>query len=152
YEHEPWIYWVGVITAFMTAFYVFRALFLTFVGEYRGKIGKEEDHGHAHDDHGHGHGGIHESPAVMWVPLAILAILSLGGGFINIPKFLEPIFPVSEGNVPEWLGYVAIAAGLGGIALAALFYWAAPAIPEAIARIFSGPYRWVYNKYFVDEL
>ena len=74
YLQAPWMYWVGTFTAFLTAFYVFRALFLTFFGDYRGD---------AHH--------IHESPPVMWIPLAILAILSLGGGFINIPKFLEPI-------------------------------------------------------------
>src|SRR5579871_1688107 len=58
YEHSPWIYWVGVVTAGMTAFYVFRALFLCFFGEPRG---------HHHP---------HESPPSMWVPLAILAVLS----------------------------------------------------------------------------
>ena len=66
------MYWVGVITAGMTAFYVFRALFLCFFGEYRG------DQHHPH-----------ESPAVMWIPLVILAALSLGGGYIDIPKFLD---------------------------------------------------------------
>jgi NADH-quinone oxidoreductase subunit L len=150
YDHAPWIFWVGVITASMTAFYVFRALFLTFFGEYRGKLGKEEAHGHG-DDHGHGHGGIHESPPVMWIPLAMLAVLSLGGGFIDIPKFLEPMFAAGEGNVPAWLGYVSIAAGLGGIFVAYVFYIVAPGIPEGIVKTFSGPYRWVYNKYFVDE-
>ena len=70
------MYWVGVVTAGMTAFYVFRAMFMTFFGEYRG---------HAHP---------HESPAVMWVPLAVLAVLSLVGGWLfNIPEFLEPMFP-----------------------------------------------------------
>jgi NADH-quinone oxidoreductase subunit L len=132
YEHAPWMYWVGVFTAGMTAFYVFRALFLCFFGEYRG---------HAHP---------HESPPSMWIPLAILAVLSLGGGFINIPQFLSPIFgEPHEGE--RWLMYVSVAMGLGGIALAALFYLVSPAIPEALARGFSGPYRWIYNKFYVDE-
>ena len=65
YHHAPWMYWVGVITAGMTAFYVFRAMFLTFFGEYRG---------HEHP---------HESPPVMTVPLVVLAVLSLGGGFLQ---------------------------------------------------------------------
>ena len=151
YLQTPWIYWVGVFTAGMTAFYVFRALFLCFFGEYRGEP-ESKHNGHGHDDHGHGHGGIHESPPSMWIPLAILALLSLGGGFINIPKFLEPIFPLAEGAVPEWLGYISIAAGLGGIALAWLFYIAAPGIPESLAKTFSAPYNWIYNKYYVDEL
>src|SRR5579871_5864375 len=58
YLHAPWIYWVGTLTAGLTAFYVWRALFLCFFGNYRG---------HAHP---------HESPAVMWAPLAVLAALS----------------------------------------------------------------------------
>ena len=155
YLQAPWIYWVGVITAGMTAFYVFRALFLCFFGEYRGKLdaGSHDHHSHADEhSHGHSHGhGIHESPAVMWIPLAILALLSLGGGFINIPKFLEPIFPLAEGEPAEWLGYVAIAMGLGGIALAYLFYVVSPGIPDALAKAFSAPYQWMYNKYYVDE-
>src|SRR3954454_12710779 len=85
YQHAPWMYWVGVITAGMTAFYVFRAVFLTFFGTYRG---------HHHP---------HESPAVMTVPLMALALLSLGGGFIDVPKWLEPIFPLAEGHHDQTL-------------------------------------------------
>src|SRR4029077_9449588 len=129
YEHAPWMYWVGVFTAGMTAFYVFRAFFLTFFGEYKGK--PAAGHGHGHDDHGHG-GTPHESPAVMWIPLVILAALSLGGGFINIPQFLNlpALFPLEEGEPARWLEYVATAAGLGGIAVAYLFYVVSPGIPE----------------------
>jgi NADH-quinone oxidoreductase subunit L len=149
YEHAPWMYWVGVVTAGMTAFYVFRALFLCFFGEYRG----EADHNSAHDAHGHddhGHGGIHEAPPSMWIPLAILAALSLGGGYIDIPKFLSPIFgEPHEGEA--WLMYVSVAFGLGGILLAYVFYVLSPAIPDGLAKAFSGPYRWMYNKYYVDE-
>ena len=134
YQYAPWMYWVGVITAGMTAFYVFRALFLCFFGEARG---------HHHP---------HESPFVMWGPLAVLAALSLGGGYINIPKFLEPMFaaPAEGGN--EWTMYVSIAFGLGGIALAYLFYVVAPSIPESLASGLSAVHTLIYNKYFVDEL
>jgi NADH-quinone oxidoreductase subunit L len=145
YQHAPWMYWVGVFTAGMTAFYVFRALFLCFFGEYRGPHAE-----HGHDEHGHGEP--HESPPVMWIPLAILAVLSLVGGYINVPRWLEPMFkPVEEAPGTEWTVYVSVAAGLIGIALAYLFYVVAPGLPESIARTFSGPYRWIYNKYFVDE-
>ncbi len=147
YEHAPWMYWVGVFTAGMTAFYVFRAFFLTFFGEYKGKMAR----GHGHDDHGHGHGGPHESPAVMWVPLAVLALLSLGGGFINVPHFLEPLFPAAEGEAARWLEYTATGAGLAGIALAYLFYVVSPGLPDALANSFKGLYNLIYNKYFVDE-
>jgi NADH-quinone oxidoreductase subunit L len=146
YEHAPWMYWVGVFTAGLTAFYVSRAFFLTFFGDYKGK---PHAHGHGHDEHGHD--TPHESPAVMWIPLVVLAVGSLGGGFIHIPNFLEPLFPLHEGEPQHWLEYVATAAGLGGIAVAYLFYIAAPGLPDALVDTFKGPYNWVYNKYFVDE-
>ncbi len=154
YEHEPWMYWVGVFTAGLTAFYVSRAFFLTFFGEYKGATADahgHDAHGHGHDDHGHGHGAPHESPAVMLIPLAILAVLSLVGGFINIPQFLEPLFPLNEGEAAPWLEYVASAAGLGGIALAYLFYMVSPGLPDALVSTFRAPYDWIYNKYYVDE-
>jgi NADH-quinone oxidoreductase subunit L len=101
-----WIYWVvGIVTAFLTSFYMFRLWFLTFFGEYRGPAaGTAGVHGHsAHGaDQGHGHAGIHESPPVMLGPLVILAILSVVGGYVGVPgslgggnrfdKFLAPVF------------------------------------------------------------
>src|SRR4051812_5552172 len=77
-----WAYWlVGVVTAFITSFYMFRLWFMTFFGQYRGEAAAHADHG-AHSAHdAHGHGGIHESPRVMVIPLAILAILSIVGGY-----------------------------------------------------------------------
>jgi NADH-quinone oxidoreductase subunit L len=134
YSYAPWMYWVGVLTAGMTAFYVFRAFFMAFFGEYRG-----------HEHHPH------ESPFVMWGPLAILAVLSLGGGFINIPKYLEPLFPVSEGVLPSFVGWTPAAVGIGGIALAYVFYVLAPALPKILATAFGPVYTLLYNKYFIDE-
>ncbi len=79
-----WVYWaIGLFTAFLTAFYMFRLWFLTFFGEYRGSA--EASHGH--DVHS-GHGGVHESPRVMVVPLVVLAILSVIGGWIGVPGSL----------------------------------------------------------------
>jgi NADH-quinone oxidoreductase subunit L len=163
YSHAQWMYWLGTFTAFLTAFYVFRALFLTFTGEYRGTYGTEPSHDYGEPDshhpdphhagHGHGgHGAIHESPPVMWIPLAILALLSLGGGFINIPKFLEPMFKAEEGGIPAWVGIVPWIAGIAGIGLAYVMYVLAPSIPESLATTFSGLYHLIYNKYFVDEI
>jgi NADH-quinone oxidoreductase subunit L len=71
YDHAPWMFWVGAFTAGVTAFYVFRAFFMTFFGTYRG---------HHHP---------HESPLVMTGPLMVLAVLSYFGGFINIPGWLS---------------------------------------------------------------
>ena len=135
-QHAPWIYWVGTLTAGMTAFYVFRAFFMTFFGEYRG-----------HGRHPH------ESPPVMLAPLVILAALSLAGGYLfRIPEFLSGVFPAGE--VPENFTLMAIASGFGlaGILLAYIMYVARPAIPDALAAGLKGLYTLIYNKYFVDEI
>ncbi len=135
YHYQPWIYWVGVITAAMTAFYVFRALFLAFFGDYRGK---------AHP---------HESPLSMTGPLMVLAILSAIGGFVfKVPNFLAPLFP--ESTVPDesWLMPVSVAAGVIGIAIAYTFYVWKPGLADSVSNAFGGLYKLVYNKYFVDEV
>jgi len=134
-RHAPWMYWLGVITAGMTAFYVFRAIFLAFFGNYRGK-------GHPH-----------ESPWVMLGPLVILAALSLGGGyFFKVPDFLSPLFPLAAepDNLAPML--ISVAFGLAGIGLAAWFYILQPDLPDRIVATFSGLYKLIYNKYFVDEI
>jgi NADH-quinone oxidoreductase subunit L len=103
-----WVYWaIGLFTAFLTSFYMFRLWFMTFFGKYRGTAEDphaESAHGHGHGD-GHGHGGIHESPRLMVIPLVVLAVLSVTGGWIGVPaslggsnrfeKFLEPVFHAS---------------------------------------------------------
>ncbi len=134
YVRSPWMYWIGVVTAAMTAFYVFRALFMTFFGEYRG---------HQHP---------HESPYVMTLPLAVLALLSAGGGFINIPKWLDPIFPEKVEPANEMLMYISVAAGVVGIVLAYIMYVARPGLADSMAKSAGGLYNLLYNKYFVDEV
>jgi len=134
HAHHPWMYWVGVVTAGMTAFYVFRAFFLCFFGTYRGQ---------AHP---------HESPLVMTAPLMVLAALSLGGGyFLNVPHYLEPLFGGEHAAHDETLVLISVGAGLLGIALAALFYVVKPGLADGLARAFSWPYKLFYNKYFVDQ-
>jgi NADH-quinone oxidoreductase subunit L len=134
HHHAPWIYWVGVVTAGMTAFYVFRAMFLAFFGTYRG---------HAHP---------HESPISMTGPLTVLAALSLFGGYISVPHILEPIFKSGEEAHDLTLVAISVAAGVAGIALAWLMYVARPGMADALAGSFKGLYTLVYNKYFVDEI
>jgi NADH-quinone oxidoreductase subunit L len=134
YLVHPWWYWVGVITAAMTAFYVFRALFLAFFGEPR----------HHHHPH--------ESPPVMLGPLIVLGALSLVGGFVNIPHWLEPMLPLHEAAVPALIQYSPFAAAFIGIGLAYWFYILNPALPESLASSLGGLYTLVYNKYFVDEI
>ena len=135
HQHAPWMYWVGTITAGMTAFYVFRAMFLAFFGKYRGQ---------AHP---------HESPPVMLVPLVVLALLSIAGGYLfQIPAFLGTVFP--SRNVDEDLMLMAIstAAGVMGIFLAWLMYVARPGMADALTGRVKGLYTLVYNKYYVDEI
>jgi NADH-quinone oxidoreductase subunit L len=136
YQHSHAIYWIGVVTAGMTAFYVSRAMFMTFFGSYRGQ---------AHP---------HESPAVMWAPLAVLAALSLAGGkLFPIPEFLKAMFPAFEEAQNPMLMYISVAAGFAGIGLAYLMYVVKPRLADVVAGLLNGrPYQLVYNKYFVDEI
>jgi NADH-quinone oxidoreductase subunit L len=89
----------------------------------------------------------------MWVPLAVLAILSLAGGaMFRIPEFLKAIFPAMEEAENPLLMYISVAFGIGGIGLAWLMYFARPVMADALARTFKVPYQVLYNKYFVDEI
>jgi NADH-quinone oxidoreductase subunit L len=165
--YGSWVYWaIGVFTAFLTSFYMFRLWFLTFFGEYRG----EEPHGHG----GHGHGGIHESPKVMLVPLVILAVLSVCGGWIGSERFenfLSPVFhpagvtafsittepapaavPKSEGSSEMVFTLISVGAATLGLYLAWLLYMRRPQLPQEIAQALGGFYQLVLNKYYVDEL
>jgi NADH-quinone oxidoreductase subunit L len=173
-----WIYWaIGLFTAFLTSFYMFRLWFMTFFGEYRGKA--EDNHGHdANDSHGaHGHGGIHESPKVMLIPLVLLAILSITGGWVGIPgalgghnefeKFLAPVFhseaTVSDqqaespepqtGHSTELLFTgISVVTALCGFGLAWFLYYKNPEMPARIAVSLNGFYTTVAHKYYVDEI
>ncbi len=173
------IYWgIGIFTAFLTSFYMFRLWFMTFFGEYRGTA--EQTHSHdAHDSHdGHGHGGIHESPKVMLVPLVILAILSIVGGWVGIgnrfEKFLSPVFqpavtadsssneiPTTRASEQEdskerstemTFTVISVGAGLLGLALAWFLYYKNPQLPQKIAVALDGFYTTVVRKYYVDEI
>jgi NADH-quinone oxidoreductase subunit L len=156
------MYWlIGAVTAFMTSFYMFRLLYMTFFGDYRGA--QEESHGHGHD--AHGHGGPHESPPVMLVPLMILALLSLVGGLVGIgnhfENFLAPVF--SSGLVSEtvetagrWTEILLMAVSVGlaflGWWLAYVLYYKRPELPQEIADALGGLYETVVHKYYVDEI
>ena len=159
YQSSP-VYWViGVLTAFITSFYMFRLLYMTFFGDYRGA--PAEAHGsHAHG--GHGHGEPHESPMVMLAPLMILAVLSLLGGLVGIgnrfENFLAPVFGATEmaeaaSRGTEWLLMgVSVAVGFAGWWLAYLLYYKRPELPQKIADSLGGFYQTVVHKYYIDEL
>lgn len=133
YVNARWMFWVGAITAGVTAFYVFRAFFLAFAGKYRG---------HHHP---------HEAPLVMTVPLIVLAVFSLGGGWLSVPKWLSPMFPITEHtNIAAML--ISSICSLGGIFVAYVFYVSRPELAVSF-RSAAGPiYTLVSNKYYVDEI
>jgi NADH-quinone oxidoreductase subunit L len=161
---SSWVYWIiGLLTAFITSFYMFRLLFMTFFGDYRGV--QVDAHGHAShssDAHGHTHGDPHESPMVMLVPLMILALLSTVGGLVAIgnhfEKFLAPVFGVHEAAEAASHGTelllmgVSVAVAFSGALLAWFLYLARPELPQKIADSLGGVYETVIHKYYVDEI
>ena len=159
FEHSKLMWGLGLFTSFLTAFYMFRLLFLAFFGEFRGT---EEQRAH-----------LHESPASMTLPLIILAVLSTVGGFMGAPlvlgkhylaDYLAPIFIYSRQLLPAafatepdhqtellLLGASVVVAVLG-IALAYVQYVARARRPAEDAAARSAPENLVYHKYYVDEL
>jgi NADH-quinone oxidoreductase subunit L len=174
-SHGHFFLWlVAAVAAGMTAFYMFRALFMTFFGESRV------------DEHVAHH--IHESPKIMTVPLMILAVLSVIGGYVGVPYVLgganhvhEFLAPVLGGGAEPakahagisllsqaWASsgesgghsatlellmmVVSVIIALIGIGIAYLFYVKNPALPKLLAEKKRGLYQLVLNKYYIDEL
>jgi NADH-quinone oxidoreductase subunit L len=138
--------------AFCTPFYTFRMIFLTFHGKFRGTH---------HEEH-----HLHESPKVMTIPLMLLAVGALCGGWVGIPhvlhggahfaKFLAPVVghPEFHGTHAQELRVMATSTtiALSGLIIAAIFYLMKTDIPVRLAQKFNIPYRILFNKYYVDEL
>jgi len=150
-EQVPILGILAMITVFMTAFYMFRAIFMTFAGEYRG--GDPEAHGHG--EHGH---GPHESPPVMVVPLVILAILAVASGFWNVGGGFSIFMGEHHAHAPGFFGILThplpwislIVAGLG-ILLAYAMYGAKWISAESVGKIFKPFYSLFSHKYWFDE-
>ena len=147
-QNQPILFALAMLTVFMTAFYMFRAVFLTFGGDYRG--GGAEAHGKPH-----------ESPPVMVMPMVVLAILSVVSGFWNVTgafgqfmghgethSFAEGFFGILTHSLP-WISL--ILAGLG-ILLAYAMYSAKWLSAERIGRMFKPLYTLFSRKYWFDEL
>jgi len=150
------VFWlIGAVGAFMTATYMFRAVYMTFLGKSRV------------DPHVAHH--LHESPGMMTGPLIILAVLSAIGGFVGFPvvegwnkfeAFLAPVFP--KGAVAEAahhaVGFevimmiVSIIIAVLGIALAYKMYIKDPRLPDQVAERYKPLYSMIANKYWVDEI
>lgn len=153
YEHSKALWFFGMITSILTAFYMFRLLFLTFFGKFRG----------THDQEHH----LHESPKSMTFPLIVLAILSIAGGVLGLPEFwgmtnwmhhhLDSIIvhknPSVLNHEKEWiLMGLATAAALATIFFAYMVYMKNRILPEANDSKLTGIKKLIYNKYYIDEL
>ncbi len=159
YAHNPTLWVIGVLTSMCTSFYMFRMLYLTFFGTFRGT--QEQEH------------HLHESPKSMTIPLIILATLSIFGGFIGIPEilgghhwlehFLAPVFERSTAIQNLTVNHLspAIEKILMGVSVAGAiiaFLWAASKyrnngnipITDTEERPFLTNLS--YNKFYVDEI
>ncbi|WP_372073725.1 NADH-quinone oxidoreductase subunit L [Tistrella mobilis] len=145
-------FWLGIAAAFMTAFYSWRLLFMTFHGKPRA------------DKHTMDH--VHESPLVMTAPLFPLAVGAIVAGYIGLPM-VDPelhfwngaITMLGEHNileeahhVPGWVKLLPLVMSVGGTALAWFLYIRRPDLPGKIARDFSGLHKFLLNKWYFDEL
>ncbi len=153
------VFWlIGALTAVMTAFYMFRLVSLTFFGKER--------FGHEHHPH--------ESPAVMTVPLMILGVLSVIGGYIGIPaifsgengnkfeEFLKPVYENAERKMVTYgththfeeilLMALSVAFALTAIYFAYVIYTRRQEIAEKTSAKFKGLYTVLFNKYYIDEI
>jgi len=152
---HPWVWAFGLLTAGMTAFYMFRLVFLAFFGTER--LTEEARH------------HLHESPPSMTLTLATLAVLSVLGGFVGLPawignnafeRFLEP--SLSLAYVPGYgeqahateiiFAAVSVIVALAGIYVAYTLYVKRPQAAEELAARFRGLYRLLFHKYYVDEV
>ena len=159
YSNLGIVFWlIGLITALMTAFYMFRLYFMTFEGK------EKFDHHKVHP---------HESPKVMTMPLIVLAVLSAIGGFIGIPEifsgehgnlfhsWLAPIFKTAEMKLMHFGGHshfeelllmiISVVAAASAIFYARYVYLKKPEVAEKTSSRFKGAYKVLLNKYFLDE-
>ena len=141
FGHNKLLFAIALFTAGLTAFYMTRLYVMTFLGEYRGSLekahGEHEAHGEEHGNHkadSHGHSGIHESPAVMLIPLIVLAVGSVFAGYFKVPEFVQPAIRVTEEALHvSWMPYLATSVAALGAWLAFLMY--AGAMREVAAKL-----------------
>jgi len=155
YANGYYFVWaLGILGAVMTAFYMFRLIFLTFHGQER----------LAPDVKAH----IHESPPVMTIPLALLAFFSVVAGYVGLPvvfgenlnffgNFLGPVLRGGhEAHISHDLEWILIGISIGvaflGIIIAWIFYIKSPRIPERLRNRFPRIYKLLFNKYYMDEI
>ena len=135
FEHNKLIYYIGVIVAGLTAFYMFRIYFGIFWG-------KDRKYEHTPK----------ESPLSMTFPLMFLALISIVGGFIPFSEFITPDKAGFDAHLNYPLAAIAIGIGLTGILLAWMFYKKENNLAEKFANGFGIFYKWTYNKFYFDEI
>ena len=137
-QHAPWMYWVGVITAGMTAFYVWRAVLDDLLRAIIAATGIRTNR-----------------PSSMLGPLVVLAVLSLVGGFLfNVPQILERHVPARRRSRTNMMLMVHLGRRRPGRHRDSLITCTSSTqeLPDTIASSLGGLYTLVYNKYFVDEI
>jgi NADH-quinone oxidoreductase subunit L len=149
FEHNKVLWFIASLASLMTAFYMFRLLYLTFFKEFRGTA-EQKSH-------------LHESPSLITFPLIVLAILATVGGLISLPTnswlngYLAPLFTKASheahhfGTTEYALMTVAVIGGLIGIAIAYAKYIKQNEVPAEDAAI-TGIAKVLYNKYYIDEI
>ncbi len=161
-----------IISAGMTSFYSWRQFLMTFHGRYRG-LDQDHHHGHAHeepaadDDHGHHHAPkleeIHESPLVMLVPLALLALGAVFAGMAFFHYFVGEgahefwraslvVGEGEEGHLPVWVELAPLTVTIIGFAIAYYYYILHPTLPKKLAARRGLLYLFLFNKWYFDEL
>jgi NADH-quinone oxidoreductase subunit L len=135
------LWFVGLVTALLTSFYMFRLWYLTFLGKPRSETGHH-----------------HSTPWSMLGPLVILALLSISGGWVGIERFAAYLAPATGarateagGNLELILSIVAVAVALVGWFVADLLYRQKPARPAELAAEYPESYKLLAHKYYVDE-
>ncbi|MBO32587.1 MAG: NADH-quinone oxidoreductase subunit L [Rhodospirillaceae bacterium] len=147
-------FWLGICAAFLTAFYSWRLIIMTFHGTSRA-----DEKTLAH---------VNESPKVMLLPLVVLAVGAIFLGFISFQYFVGESTQAFWGNslfvldthqaldnahhVPIWVKYLPLVVGIAGIALAYLMYMFAPDLASALANGFQRTHLFLLNKWYFDEL
>ncbi len=158
---HTWLWAVGLLTALLTACYMFRLVFMTFHGPSHSGSHAEAGHEPAGAHGGHAH--LHDAPLPMAIALVVLAAGSVVAGWVGIggrfEKFLEPSFgaavvteSVAEGSSETALMVVSVAVALAGIGLAAYYFLKNRAAADRMAESFSGVHTVLEHKYYLDEI
>jgi NADH-quinone oxidoreductase subunit L len=140
---SAWLFAVASLTALLTAFYMFRLLWLAFLGAPR--MDAETAH------------HVHESPPSMTVVLALLALGSAVGGFVAVPHYLEPLLPLpalraAVAHLEPAVIAISVVLGFAGLAAVAYFFGGDGRRAEGAERRFAGVHRVLAGKYYIDEL